>query len=147
MITLSNIDIMEICNKFNIKIQGIYNRNTIPSILKRGWYILNLDLSENDGTHWTCFYKNNDDSINIYFDSFGFVPPEHLDKLLKTYIYNNKEIQNVRSSSCGWFCLACIFNCENLPGNIEHNFERFIHMFGENTELNESILQQFWSEL
>ena len=31
--------------------------------------IINLEESDEDGSHWTAYYKNND--IKYYFDSYG----------------------------------------------------------------------------
>ena len=147
MRTLSNIDIEDLCKRYNIKFDGLYNRDNIPNNLSKGYYVLNMDKESGDGTHWVSWFENNDDKINIYFDSFGFVPPELLDGLLKTYIYNSKEIQDIDSSSCGWFCVAFMFCLQNYPDNEVKNFERFVNMFGDNTEVNEKTLELFFESL
>ena len=35
-------------------------------------WILNLDVSKNNGTHWVYYHKNNEQCY--YFDSFGLDP-------------------------------------------------------------------------
>ena len=37
------------------------------------FYVINLDTSKNDGTHWTACCSH--PLKSHYFDSFGFVPP------------------------------------------------------------------------
>ena len=40
----------------DIEINGIYSRNNLPSNLNIGFYIVNLDNSNDSGTHWCAFY-------------------------------------------------------------------------------------------
>ncbi len=48
--------------------------------------ILNLDVSKNNGTHWVCYYKNNEKCY--YFYSLGLDPPLEL----QVYLSNNIEL-------------------------------------------------------
>ena len=71
-------------------------------------------MSEQRGTHWLCYFK---DGMNerIYFDSFGQVTLNELQKYLKTakdyatgkaVIQRNTDIvQRVNSHVCGHLCL------------------------------------------
>ena len=53
---------------------------------------LNLDNSENEGTHTVCWFK--DGNKKYYFDSFGVQPPKELIKYLKSPImYSTYQIQ------------------------------------------------------
>ena len=65
---LANIEI----NEYYInepRFNGIYSRNNLPKIIKKGAYIINLDEYENIGTHWLAlFVKTNE---VIYFDSLA----------------------------------------------------------------------------
>ena len=65
---LTNIEISEYYaskSRFN----GVYSRDNLPKITKKGAYVINLDEYENTGTHWIAlFVKTNE---VIYFDSFG----------------------------------------------------------------------------
>ena len=81
---LNDKEIMILADKFNIKINGIFNKDKLPNKFSDGWYILNLDDYKGGGTHWTCFNT----SDKIYFDSMGFIAPEDLDNMLKPYTYN-----------------------------------------------------------
>ena len=78
-------------------------RDELPNGVLRGCGVLNLDDSAGPGTHWTAWYKN------VYFDSYGFPPPEEfLDKVKnKTMRYNNVDIQkNYDPPFCRHLCLG-----------------------------------------
>ena len=50
---LSDRDILEILNSYNIKINGIYQKDKLPNKLLNGITIVNLQSSvEGFGTHW-----------------------------------------------------------------------------------------------
>ena len=76
--------------------------------MKKGAYVINLDHSKNEGTHWiVIFIKSNE---VIYFDSFGV---EHLpEEIIKSIESANKNIksnifriQGYNSIMCGYFCI------------------------------------------
>ena len=55
------------------------------------------------GTHWVCWYKNND---SFYLDSFGVQPPNELIEYLSSPIfYNTEKIQPDGEVVCGHLCL------------------------------------------
>ena len=139
---LNDKEIMILADKYNIKINGVFTKDKVPDVLSDGWYILNLDDYKGGGTHWTCFHIGKDNKL--YFDSFGFIAPEDLDKMLKPYTYNKKEIQDINSSSCGWFCLQCIIYCLNDTHDIKTTFNNFIKNYGDNTMMNEHKLTMFF---
>jgi hypothetical protein len=73
--TLTNSDLYSICIRLKIKLNGIYMKDELPSDLKEGNYIINLQNHDENGSHWTCFIKN---ANNIfYYDSFGVVMPQN----------------------------------------------------------------------
>ena len=79
---------------------------------------------------------------SIYFDSFGFVPPDDVEKKTKPYIYNDDEIQNYENSSaCGFFCIAFIKFLYNMDNKYKE-FEVFKKLFSKNTEKNDQRLYQ-----
>jgi hypothetical protein len=63
--------------------------------------VLNLDTSENIGTHWTCYWKREDEKY--VFDSFGGVPHKSLVKYLgdENLQYSDERIQNFDQVVCG----------------------------------------------
>ena len=115
---LTNIEISEYYvseSRFN----GVYSRDNLPKITKKGAYVINLDEYKNTGTHWIAlFVKTNE---VIYFDSFGI---EHIPKEINKFIGNeqsssakvcNKKIkpnifriQAYDSIMCGYFYMEFI---------------------------------------
>jgi hypothetical protein len=86
-------------------------KDELEDNLKEGNYIINLENSNQSGSHWTCFIK---DKNNVYYyDSFGVVPPQIIhDISLKNNLnlfYIDKHDQNIDSTSCGWWCIAFLF--------------------------------------
>ena len=105
--TLTNFEIIEFF-KYEPIFNGVYSRNNLPKF-KKGAYVINLDHSENTGTHWVAVFVKKDEVI--YFDSFGF---EHVPEEIKKSI-GNKSIksnifrtQDYNSVMCGYFCILLI---------------------------------------
>ena len=91
------------------RFNGVYSRDNLPKIIKKGAYVINLDEYENTVTHWTVlFVKTNE---VIYFDSFVI---EHIPKEINKFIDNKKikanifRIQAYISIMCGYFCIEFI---------------------------------------
>ena len=52
--------------------------------------------------HWCVYdYKN-----KLYYDPFGFIPPEFFDN---DVLFNTKREQHINSSCCGYYCIKWIF--------------------------------------
>jgi hypothetical protein len=83
---------------------------------KNECFILNHDISSNNGTHWTCLFIKN--SVAIYFDSFGFDPPLEIKEYCKGLDANcsTHKIQKPEEIICGHFC---IFMLHKLSKGIE----------------------------
>jgi len=136
--SLTNFEILDILKKYNLKINGIYMKNELPDKLQIGFYICNLQSSyEGTGSHWTVFYFNY--KLSVYFDSYGYMPPLEIDRKLKPYVYNNRNIQDYNSSSCGYFCIAFIKYMYKST-NIFQSYNEFEAVFSNNTENNDKIL-------
>ena len=73
--TLTNSDLYSICIKLKLKLNGIYMKDEIPTDLKEGNYIINLENSNQSGSHWTCFIKEKNNVY--YYVSFAVVPPQN----------------------------------------------------------------------
>ena len=140
---LSNIDIEKIINslRLNKYFGGVFSKDDLPQLKKNYYYIVNLDNKNGGGSHWTVFYYNYP-LKSIYFDSFGFVPPDDVEKKIKPYIFNDDEIQNYENSSaCGFFCIAFIKFLYNMDNKYKA-FEVFKKLFSKNTEKNDQRLYQ-----
>ena len=50
--------------------RGVFMRDQLPAkVHKKECGIVNLNTSQEPGSHWVCYYK--DGQQRIYFDSFG----------------------------------------------------------------------------
>lgn len=101
---MSNHDLIEWCQYFNILINNVLSRDQIvPHNHKLG--LLNLHMWI--GCHWAATYVK-DNTIN-YFDSFGMPPFQelvnHAEKKNLTLPHQNNQIQDLYTTKCGYFCL------------------------------------------
>ncbi len=71
--TTNNFQLEEYANKLGLPLKNILMRDEMNKLNEDGFYIINLDSSNNQGTHWTSLYFHPLNSC--YFDSYGFVPP------------------------------------------------------------------------
>ena len=140
--TLSDSEIDEILKSFKLKYNGIFEKDCLPEKLENGFFIINLQSStDGHGTHWTALLVINP-CYAIYFDSFGEVPPKDVEVKLKYYLHNKKDIQNINSSSCGFYCIGFIKFMSKFPNNPKQAFDTFIAMFCNDTQRNEEILSK-----
>lgn len=110
--SLSNLDITRLNQDPNFR--GCFMRDELKDISPREKEsgVLNLDTSENQGTHWTCWIKNK--KTILYFDSFGLIPPPEIINFFKKsndykgVFYNNTIIQPDNTVICGHLCLYII---------------------------------------
>ena len=102
--------------------------------LKNGFYFINL----NGSSHWTCLLK--DKKNFYYFDSFGSPPPEEVEAIISPdYVYNASDLQNIKATSCGFFCVAFAIAMKG-KGNKESLFKDFLNRFSKNSKQNEKVL-------
>ena len=105
---MSNIDLALYAKRLKIpNFRGVYMIDSLPSKpLFRERIIINLDSSENEGTHWVAVKKDGD--IAFYFDSFGNLkPPKEIEHYLAgvQIMYNTRRFQSFSSVICGHWCL------------------------------------------
>ena len=67
------------------RFNGVYSRDNLPKITKKGAYVINLDEYKNTGTHWIALFVKTNEVIN--FDSFGI---EHIPKEINKFIGNEQ---------------------------------------------------------
>lgn len=102
---LTNVEIIEASANMKIpNFRGVYLRDTLPKSPKTNECgILNLDSSDGTGTHWTCWFKHNNQKF--YFDSYGLQPPNELVRYLKSPVkYSTEQLQK-SGVWCGHICL------------------------------------------
>jgi hypothetical protein len=150
---LTNYDIEDICKSLQLPLVGVFSKDELPKRHYIGSYYINMENSdEGNGTHW-IFCKINDDGKALYFDSFGIYPPENIDTFLtmfKPFMRSNRQIQDIRSESCGKFCLMCdnYINDELKLGNdLEDAFEKFLTVWSDDTKKNDRILNEMMKKL
>jgi hypothetical protein len=86
-------------------------KDNLPKKLKRGSYIINLQSSfQGSGSHWSCFYY--DKKQSYYFDSYGFIAPLEVHNKIIPYYYSDSEFQDMKSTACGFYCLAFVIFME-----------------------------------
>ena len=107
-IPLSNYDLIEWCKYLNIPIKDVLSRDeTVPHNHKQALFIYNLEPSYMSGSHWVSTYVK--DNVINYFDSFGLLPFQeivnHAKKKNLTLLHQNNQIQNINTTTCGYFCL------------------------------------------
>lgn len=145
---LSNIDIEEICDSLKLPLVGVFSKNKLPRERQIGSYYINLqDAEDGNGTHWTWF-RIFENGKAVYFDSFGVQLPEDIKEFLKPFApvpYSNRQIQDIHSSYCGWFCLACdyYFTYEAKRKDVEEDFDDFLNLFSTNKKANDKIVMDF----
>ena len=77
---LTNFEIREYY-KNESRFNGVYSRDNLPTTIKKGAYVINLDEYADAGTQWIALYVKN--KKVVYFDNFGV---EHLPKEIIKFI-------------------------------------------------------------
>jgi hypothetical protein len=168
---LSNFDIERICRKLDLPIVGVYSKDKLPSDKKIGSYYVNLqDSNEGDGTHWTMFKIYSDDEREIenitttkkgervhrvgalYFDPFGVDMPKEVSDFLaafKPIPYNTRQIQGIRQTECGWYCIACDYSLEEKQHSDTYldDFDKFISFWSDKPTTNLKMLKSLFRPL
>ena len=72
--SLTNFDITQHYQN-EPRFNGVYSRDKLPTKIKDGVYVINLDEYSDIGTHWIALYALNNDVT--YFNSFEV---EHIQK-------------------------------------------------------------------
>lgn len=122
--SLTNVELISYVKKLGIPFfRGVYMRDTLPpKVRKKECGIVNLNTSNEAGSHWVCYYKDGSNK-RIYFDSFGQITPIEIQKYLKTksefannepVIQRNTDIvQAVNTHICGHLCLFVLKSLAN----------------------------------
>ena len=107
-IPLSNNDLIEWCKYLNIPINDVLSRDEeVPHTHSQALFIYNREPSYMNGSHWVATYVKN--NVINYFDSFGMPPFQeivnHSKRKNLTLLHQNNQIQNINTTTCGYFCL------------------------------------------
>jgi len=146
---LSNIQLEDIASDLKLPMVGVFSKDKLPGTPVEGSYYINLqDADDGNGTHWVFFRIFSPDTA-VYFDSFGLPCPEEVKAFLEPFSpipYNNRQIQDVKSSYCGWYCIACdyYFQYDVKKGeDIIDKFDDFLNMYSMKTPINDKILKEY----
>ena len=107
-IPMSNYDLLDWCKYLNIPINNVLSREeSSPHNHMQALFIYNLEPSYMSGSHWVATYVKN--GIINYFDSFGMPPFQeivnHAKRTNMTLLHQSDQIQNLLTTTCGYFCL------------------------------------------
>ena len=111
--SLSNLDIINLVNRLNLPLVGVYSKDRLPKQKIKGLFVVNIGDYETGGSHWTCF--STIDKNVFYYDSYGSPPPVQVDEYIKgvtqkkRYTINKIQTQSLGATYCGWFAIACLY--------------------------------------
>src|SRR5271156_3899720 len=113
--TTSNYDLIDYAKKLKIKyFRGYFMNDELPKKIKTNESgIVNLQDSDEQGSHHVCYYKKG--KLKYYFDSYGLDPSNEVLNYLKPnnkssdIISNIYQIQKMGSTMCGQYCLYVLF--------------------------------------
>ena len=144
---VSDVTLYEICHKLQIPIRLICQRNELHNISQDGAYIVNLQPStQGNGTHWCAFWKHK--KTIFYFDSFSEPPPQNeVDLFFRehdTIWYSDVQIQSIKSSNCGFFCLGYFLALMHFKGPIPDRIGDYQNLFNKTDfKKNDKIIETF----
>jgi len=108
----SNVNIEKYVKILKIKhFRGCYMRDELKDLKLKNTEcgVLNLNLSNESGSHWTCWFKVK--NKKYYFNSFGLQPPQELvDYLGSPILYSTFQLQRLQDQNCGKWCLTVLKN-------------------------------------
>ncbi len=149
--SLSNIEIINLSKIYNLPLQNVVMKDELKGVIpKRGLYIVNMESStDGNGTHWVAviFYETK----AFYFDSFSAEPPlevvAFIHRKVQKYAFNCKQIQDLSSDFCGWFCIALAIYVKYHKGvDFYDACNDYADLFNVNTQKNDSQLVGFFKE-
>ena len=145
-IPMSNHDLIRWCRYLNIPINDVLSRDErVPHNHNQALFIYNLEPSYMSGSHWVATYVK--DNIINYFDSFGMPPFQelvnHAKKKNITLLHQNNQIQNISTTTCGYFCLD--FLNEMNKGKLYYDLLKVFDT--HNTMKNERFIKNYFKNI
>ena len=145
-IPMSNYDLLKWCKYLNIPINNVLSREeSSPHNHKQALFIYNLEPSYMSGSHWVATYVKN--GIINYFDSFGMPPfqeiVDHAKRKNMTLLHQNNQIQNINTTTCGYFCLY--FLNEMSKGRSYYDSMKVFNT--HNTMKNEKYIENYFKNM
>lgn len=147
--TISNIKIKEICKKLNIPLIDVLMKDQFHMGLPNGLYILNLNNSDQGGSHWCSLIKMKGNKY-LYCDSFGMPPPETILNSLNIspnkLMFNDQQIQHLNATNCGYYAIMflCYYNFFKTPAK---TIRMYLRHFTTDEAENDKVLGNIFKEL
>ena len=151
----TSLELKQLAKRLNIKLTGVYSKDIskIPFKNNTG-IIINMENMydskgrPNKGSHWVAiaFTTYNNEKIAVYFDAFGYQPPNNIHNKLNDiddyYLYSSKHIQDEDSILCGPFCIYFLwyFQHKNKHLSPTQRLKAFQKEFSNDTDANDRIL-------
>lgn len=126
---------------------GVFAKDRLPTRLpaKRPLLLIcNFDPAHSPGSHWIAMHVD-ERGRGEYFDSFGRKPEDtfktFLEKNCSSWIFNDKQLQSVISTFCGYYC---VFYC--LFKKLDYDLLDIVNCFTTDTALNDVMVHKFVCE-
>jgi hypothetical protein len=121
---------------------GCLCNNDRINLSKKKVYIVNLQNTNQPGTHWVLV-SSLDSRFIFYFDPFGVGPTKDITRDIKKTglpcYYNCRDVQALTSDSCGYFCS---FVAKKLIRG--ESPEQALNQFSDSYIDNECILHRYF---
>lgn len=145
--TTTSLQLEEMAKQLDLPLLGVVSKDELHGRVKVGSIILNLQSStDGNGSHWTLL-KVFPKGEAIYYDPFGFAPPRQVKQYIKKIGVSTREIQDIGSTMCGYYCLMCdhYMTYEKEP-DIYERFDDFLNLFKVDTKQNDQIVKHYLSQ-
>jgi len=126
--------------------RGVFTKDRLPTRPRRfESLVVNMDDHDGPGTHWVTIYKDPKKRYVEYFDPFGAPPPiqvvSYLNKSNKKIIFNDSQIQDLRSVACGYYSIYYIRQRDKhkTPYDIIYKFSH------RTTKTNDKTLKKYFA--
>ena len=109
----------------------------IPRV--KGSFVINLDIQKNSGTHWVCAIRGDK---NVYFDSFGLVPPESIVSWMDDdFYFSDVQYQPDTSEACGYYAVYMIKEVSKgrNPLEVLNDFEQHPSTYNDDVVVKGSV--------
>ena len=145
-IPLTKHDLIKWCKYLNIPINDVLSRDErVSHNHRQALFIYNLEPAYMSGSHWVATYVK--DNVVSYFDSFGMPPFQeivnHAKRKNVTLLHQNNQIQNLWTTTCGYFCLY--FLNEMNKGNSYYNLLEVFNI--HDTMKNEKFIEHYFRNI
>jgi len=125
---MSETDIMAYL-KANKLFGGVFANDELKKPQKDKIYVLNLENSNEGGSHWVALYNR------MYFDSYGCAPSKKIAPFVEQY--NTDDFQGLSKESCGYFALY-------VADNITAGRDPYYGMRPNEPQWNEDVLKRWF---